>query len=211
MPRAVRRATDSRAGCRAQGAARRKSVRGSQRAAERHARMALGAAHHSASHAGAERLFELPRTARTVRPADTASGTAILPAMSRAGGGIGSTSVSIGWPHAMSSALNRRDLFAMFARPFQRTPSAVATQPTDVVAVIQGRRCIALTSFCAACVERCPVSGAMTVSNGMPSVAPDLCTGCGICHEVCPAPTNAVLLLPRRRTSSQTAVPPIHV
>jgi len=113
----------------------------------------------------------------------------------------------------MSSALNRRDLFALFARPFQRTSSSppAATDPGHVVAVIQGRRCVALTSFCAACVERCPVSGAMTVTNGLPSVVPDLCTGCGICHDVCPAPTNAVLLLPRRRALNQTVVSSINV
>ena len=141
----------------------------------------------------------------------------------------------------MSSALNRRGLFALLGRPFQRTmepsrgegcpggasspealkrsaavsqtsrsafpPAAAGFQhsrapaPASVVAVIQGRRCIALTSFCAACVERCPVRGAMQVTNGMPSVVPDACTGCGICHEVCPAPTNAVLMLPRRKTT----------
>lgn len=128
----------------------------------------------------------------------------------------------------MKSALNRRGLFALLGRPLQRSvePSRVEPSnlrakfmlhmqhepgqgrhgeaaPTEAVAVIQGRRCIALTSFCAACVERCPVPGAMQVANGMPSVVPDVCTGCGICHAVCPAPTNAVLMLPRRGTPRQ--------
>ncbi|MBK8040780.1 MAG: 4Fe-4S binding protein [Verrucomicrobiaceae bacterium] len=66
------------------------------------------------------------------------------------------------------------------------------------VAIVQGRFCIALTSFCSACVERCPVSGAMKKERGMPMVVADICTGCGICHDVCPAPRNAVLMLPRR-------------
>ena len=80
----------------------------------------------------------------------------------------------------------------------------------EVVAVIQGRHCLALTSFCAACVERCPVPGAMQVTRGMPAVVADVCTGCGICQNVCPAPTNAVLLLPRRKPAP-TLTQPISV
>jgi len=113
----------------------------------------------------------------------------------------------------MSSSLNRRDLFALLGRPFQRSaePSPAEVRPVDAVAVIQGRRCIALTSFCAVCVERCPVPGAMRVAHGMPSVVPDVCTGCGICHDVCPAPTNAVLMLPRRRAPGRVVAPPANV
>lgn len=106
----------------------------------------------------------------------------------------------------MSAALSRRDFFAAFRRPFERKAAPV-TAPTvkkeevatvAKVAIIQGRFCIALTSFCATCVERCPVSGAMKKERGMPMVVADVCTGCGICHDVCPAPRNAVLMLPRR-------------
>jgi Na+-translocating ferredoxin:NAD+ oxidoreductase RNF subunit RnfB len=109
----------------------------------------------------------------------------------------------------MKAGLTRRDLFSWLARPFQNEPHRSAREPAgrdagapreavQQVAIIQGRHCLALTSFCAACVERCPVSGAMQVINRMPMVVMDVCTGCGICHEVCPAPTNAVLLRPRR-------------
>lgn len=102
----------------------------------------------------------------------------------------------------MNAQLSRRDLFSRFARAFQpcQREAAESTPETDRVAVIQGRHCLALTSFCAACVERCPVAGAMTVQNRMPQVVADVCTGCGICRQVCPAPTNAVLLLPGRRS-----------
>ena len=58
------------------------------------------------------------------------------------------------------------------------------------------RFCLALTSFCSACLERCPVPGAMRSERGLPWVIADTCTGCGVCQEVCPAPRNAVLLLP---------------
>jgi ferredoxin-type protein NapG len=40
------------------------------------------------------------------------------------------------------------------------------------------------------------VPGAFTVVNGRPTVVEDVCTGCGVCAHVCPAPQNAVLLLP---------------
>jgi Na+-translocating ferredoxin:NAD+ oxidoreductase RNF subunit RnfB len=115
----------------------------------------------------------------------------------------------------MSSGLSRRGLFSLFGRPLRSvvdTGKAVAggvagqnNFPTSAaeaqakVAIIQGRYCLAYTSFCTVCAERCPVPGAMKVEQGIPMVVADTCTGCGICHDVCPAPTNAVLVLPRRR------------
>jgi len=100
----------------------------------------------------------------------------------------------------MNAPLSRRDLFARLVRPLQTAkPTATSVAAAERIAVIQGRHCLALTSFCAACVERCPVAGAMAVQDGMPQVVADVCTGCGICQQVCPAPTNAVLLLPSRR------------
>lgn len=111
----------------------------------------------------------------------------------------------------MSSGLSRRGLFSLFGRSFGANPK-VAVQPASVeavpapveaapkVAVIQGRFCLAYTSFCTVCSERCPVPGAIQVQNGIPMVVAGTCTGCNVCHEVCPAPTNAVLLVPRQRT-----------
>lgn len=109
----------------------------------------------------------------------------------------------------MSTVVSRRGFFSALGRAFQQnapgTPPAVAPAPADPghavprTAIIQGRFCIALTSFCSVCVERCPVAGAIRSERGLPMVQPDLCTGCGICHEVCPAPRKAVLLMPRRQ------------
>lgn len=115
----------------------------------------------------------------------------------------------------MSPGLSRRGLFSMLRRPLRSavdTSKAVAgsvagktnvpaptAEAQAMVAVIQGRFCLAYTSFCSVCSERCPVTGAMKVEKGIPMVIADVCTGCGICHDVCPAPTNAVLVLPRRR------------
>lgn len=49
---------------------------------------------------------------------------------------------------------------------------------------------------CTVCSERCPVDNAITVVDGKPTVNEDSCTGCGVCRQVCPAPENAVLLMP---------------
>ncbi|MGB7326734.1 MAG: 4Fe-4S dicluster domain-containing protein [Rubripirellula sp.] len=49
---------------------------------------------------------------------------------------------------------------------------------------------------CTVCSERCPVAGAITVTDGKPTVNEEACTGCGVCRYVCPAPENAILLMP---------------
>ena len=51
-------------------------------------------------------------------------------------------------------------------------------------------------SSCTSCVDHCPVPGALTVVKGRPHVVEEACTGCGVCQHVCPAPQNAILLLP---------------
>ncbi len=115
----------------------------------------------------------------------------------------------------MSSGFSRRGLFSLFARPLKasgETAKAVgnafagntpterlpAVPPLPMVAIIQGRHCLALESFCSVCIERCPEPGAMNTAQLIPMVVPEICTGCGICQQVCPAPENAVLMLPRR-------------
>ncbi len=49
---------------------------------------------------------------------------------------------------------------------------------------------------CTVCSERCPVDNAIVVSHGKPRVNEEACTGCGVCRYVCPAPENAILLMP---------------
>lgn len=49
---------------------------------------------------------------------------------------------------------------------------------------------------CTVCSERCPVEGVFTVTEGKPFIDESLCTGCGVCRYVCPAPENAILLMP---------------
>ncbi|WP_235908931.1 4Fe-4S dicluster domain-containing protein [Roseiconus nitratireducens] len=52
---------------------------------------------------------------------------------------------------------------------------------------------------CTVCSERCPVDDAIMVVDGKPTVNEDHCTGCGVCRYVCPAPENAILLMPAFR------------
>ncbi|TWU48660.1 quinol dehydrogenase periplasmic component [Rubripirellula tenax] len=49
---------------------------------------------------------------------------------------------------------------------------------------------------CTVCSERCPVGDAIAVTDGKPTINESTCTGCGVCRYVCPAPENAILLMP---------------
>ena len=49
---------------------------------------------------------------------------------------------------------------------------------------------------CTVCSERCPVDDAISVRDGKPIINEETCTGCGVCRYVCPAPENAILLMP---------------
>lgn len=67
--------------------------------------------------------------------------------------------------------------------------------------------CLAYTgSFCTVCSEQCPVPGAIRLTAGKPTVVQELCTGCGVCQHVCPAPANAILIMPlAARATTQPA------
>jgi ferredoxin len=108
------------------------------------------------------------------------------------------------------SAISRRDLFRSFFGRRQEAagdspniekaaiPSVKPDDNTPQLALILDRFCLAWQgSFCSVCVERCPEPGAILTEKGKPRVNPDLCTGCRICHDVCPAPKNAVFLVSR--------------
>lgn len=105
----------------------------------------------------------------------------------------------------MSAPVTRRDFLGFFVGRAQ--PAEPATPPAARVAIIQGRFCLAYRSLCSVCLERCPVPGAITVERGIPSVNANACNGCGICAQVCPAPRNAILQVPRRSTDAKPATP----
>jgi ferredoxin len=106
------------------------------------------------------------------------------------------------------SSISRRDLFrTVFGRRTenQAIPESKETPP---LALILDRFCLAWQgSFCSVCSERCPVDGAITIEQGKPRVNPDFCTGCKICHDVCPAPKNAVFLVARKPRQGMVALP----
>ncbi|TWU37391.1 4Fe-4S dicluster domain-containing protein [Novipirellula artificiosorum] len=76
----------------------------------------------------------------------------------------------------------------------------VLTQSIPAVmgtALVTEHLCLAHHSTtCTVCSERCPVQGAIRVMDGKPTICEDVCTGCGVCRYVCPAPENAILLMP---------------
>jgi ferredoxin-type protein NapG len=79
-------------------------------------------------------------------------------------------------------------------KPRALRPEAPAALGTASVSVLD---CLnRLGSTCSVCIEQCPVPGAMELEGGVPRVRAPLCTGCGLCQHVCPAPQNAILLLP---------------
>ena len=106
-------------------------------------------------------------------------------------------------PERVPRGFTRREaLFGILRRPATAEPAP--SEPVQVegaakVAVIQGRHCLAYRNLaCSVCAERCPEPGAILREKGIPRVVADACTGCGVCRDVCPAPTNAVLVLGAR-------------
>jgi MauM/NapG family ferredoxin protein len=73
----------------------------------------------------------------------------------------------------------------------ERIPAIMGT------AIITAHLCLAHHgTTCTTCYERCPVAGAIAIDRGKPTINEELCTGCGVCRYVCPAPENAILLMP---------------
>lgn len=101
-----------------------------------------------------------------------------------------------------SQPISRRGLFSALVKPLSRhleskPDPAVGRdgEPVPKKAVIQGRLCLAYQGgMCFTCSERCPEPGAITTDKGIPTVHADLCTGCGVCYDLCPAPRNAILM-----------------
>lgn len=100
--------------------------------------------------------------------------------------------------------LSRRDYFGVFFRPLKKkadahTPNRQAKAPPETVkarkAILLEHNCLAFRSLsCTTCFEHCPVPGAITMNRGIPRIHQDTCTGCDACHEVCPAPKNAIAM-----------------
>lgn len=61
---------------------------------------------------------------------------------------------------------------------------------------VRPHACLAYRGSCSVCVEQCPVEGALLVEQGHPRVISEMCTRCGICVSVCPAPINGFEITP---------------
>ena len=83
------------------------------------------------------------------------------------------------------------------------TDALLPTQPRAIAsATILTWTCLAYQGgTCSICVEQCPVPGAINMKRGRPEIDPTVCTGCGVCHHVCPAPENSVRIMPLDRSS----------
>lgn len=116
----------------------------------------------------------------------------------------------------MSTTVSRRDLLLgpmrrmRACRDAARDDAEAAPPPqTDApqVAVIMGRYCLAYRHVtCSSCYERCPEEGAIIRERGIPRVIADRCTGCRVCRDVCPAPTNAVLMVAGRPVATPEVI-----
>jgi ferredoxin len=95
-----------------------------------------------------------------------------------------------------TTGLDRADASAGATSGGARGAGATPIAPTLVPRVLP-HRCLATTSFCSVCVERCPIEGAIVVTLGRPQVEAHRCDGCGKCIAACPAPILAFELRAR--------------
>ncbi len=74
----------------------------------------------------------------------------------------------------------------------------------DPTRVVQLRTVACITfrgTACSICADHCPSPGAIEMQRGRPKILEDLCTGCGDCVPLCPAPVNALQMIERTRTT----------
>lgn len=104
------------------------------------------------------------------------------------------------------AALSRRDFFSRFVPKAPKPVVASNEAEGPQVAIIQGRHCLAYQkSFCSVCSERCPEPEAIITQRGIPHINADKCTGCRICYDVCPAPTNAILMTKKMQRAAPSS------
>ena len=120
---------------------------------------------------------------------------AIIPAPARLRGAAGTPMIDA-LNNPCFSCPDTPCITACKPRVLVRGPDAPV--PAIGTARIENFDCLAHQgSVCMTCSERCPVAGAVTLTQGRPTINASACTGCGICASVCPAPRPAIAILPR--------------
>ena len=74
-----------------------------------------------------------------------------------------------------------------------------------MVAIIQGRHCLATVDGCSLCISSCPIPEAMDIIDDMPIVVPEICIGCEVCMDACPALPNAIRMMPRKPSGLESS------
>ena len=77
----------------------------------------------------------------------------------------------------------------------------------DLFAVASNEQCLARSSGCFSCVERCQFEAIKLIPGIGVRINPQLCTGCGTCHYVCPVTPAAIRMQPRPPTVKTPVVP----
>jgi Fe-S-cluster-containing hydrogenase component 2 len=81
----------------------------------------------------------------------------------------------------------------------KKEPKAIPSSQQYLVAKISPFSCLNLLGgFCATCVERCPVSGAIQMDGRVPKIDAAVCNGCMDCVDLCPAPGNPIVMVAKR-------------
>ena len=96
--------------------------------------------------------------------------------------------------------------------PACETGALLPTAPLKMAdAQVKRPDCLAhMGQACSVCVGHCPVPGAISLVDAKPVIDADRCTGCGVCHFVCPAPNKAIMILPLRDRPKAPPFRPTH-
>ena len=76
----------------------------------------------------------------------------------------------------------------------------VAEPRENEVAVAHNDSCLARSSGCFSCVERCEPGAIKLIPGVGIRVNPQICTGCGMCEYVCPVTPKAIRMQVRSTT-----------
>jgi len=96
---------------------------------------------------------------------------------------------------------SRRAIFGQLLDRGRSTPKAdplASPEDPNQLVLLRTMACLPFRgSECQACSDGCPTSGAIELERGRPRIVAELCTGCGDCVPLCPAPVGALQMIAR--------------